>query len=117
MLHVDEGAGAAELLGFGDDVLADGGLAGGFRAVDLGDAAARDAADAEGDVQREGAGGDGFDRHVVGFAQAHDRAVAVALGDIAEGFIQGDLAGGVFGFVGLHRGHGGGFFGHRELQF
>ncbi len=53
MLHVDEGTDAAELLGLGDDVLAKGGLAGGLRAVDFDDAAARHAAHAEGDVERD----------------------------------------------------------------
>ena len=48
---VDVGGGAAQLLRLRDDVLREGGLAGRLRAVDLRDASARDAADAEGDVQ------------------------------------------------------------------
>jgi hypothetical protein len=61
VLHVDVGADAAELLGFGDDVLAEGGLAGGFGAVDFDDTAARHAAHAQRDVERDGAGGNGLD--------------------------------------------------------
>ena len=45
-------------LGLGDDVLADGGLARRLRAEDLGDPAARDAADAEREVERDRAGRD-----------------------------------------------------------
>ena len=41
--------------GLGDEVLAEGGLAGGFGAEDFDDAAFGDAADAEGDVEAEGA--------------------------------------------------------------
>ena len=52
MLGIDEGGDAAALLGFGDDVQRQGRLAGGFRAVDLDDAAAWHAADAERDSSR-----------------------------------------------------------------
>ena len=93
MFHVDIGCRSAQFLGFSHDVLAEGGLAGGFRAIDLGDAAARDAADAQGDIQRERAGRDGFDRHMVGIAQQHDRAFTVTFGDVAQGFVQHDPAG------------------------
>ena len=50
VLHIDKGAEAAALLGFGDDVLADGGLARRFGAVDFDNASARHAAHAQGDV-------------------------------------------------------------------
>jgi hypothetical protein len=59
---IDEGGGAAELRWhFGNDLEGEGGFAGGFRAVDFDDATARQAADAEGDVQAQRAGGDGLD--------------------------------------------------------
>ena len=61
VLGVDEGAGAAELLHLGDDLQRERGLARRFRAVDLDHAAARQAADAERDVQAERAGGDDLD--------------------------------------------------------
>ena len=61
VLGVDEGADAAALLRLGDDVERQRGLAGRLRAVDLDDAAARQAADAERDVEAERAGGDDLD--------------------------------------------------------
>jgi hypothetical protein len=61
VLGVDEGAGAAELLHFGDDLQRQRGLARRFRAVDFDDAAARQAADAQRDVQAERAGGHDLD--------------------------------------------------------
>ena len=60
------------------------GFAGRLRAVDLDDAAARQAADAERDVETERAGGDDFDRFVDLVAHAHDRALAELLFDLAE---------------------------------
>ena len=61
VLGVDEGADAAALLGLGDDVQRQRRLARGFRPVDLDDAAARQAADAERDVEAERAGRDRLD--------------------------------------------------------
>ena len=58
VLGVDERRDAAGALGVGDGVQRERGLAGGLRAVDLDDAAAREAADAERDIQCDGAGGD-----------------------------------------------------------
>jgi hypothetical protein len=65
-------------------VLADGGFAGGFRAEDFGNASARDAADAEGDVERERTGGDGFDDQVMSIAETHDGAFAKAFIQVAQ---------------------------------
>ena len=48
MFHVNKGRHVAHPLGFGDDVLAEGRLAGRLGAKDLGDATARDVAAAEG---------------------------------------------------------------------
>ena len=56
VLGVDEGGDAAGLLHLRDDLQAQRGLAGRFRTVDLDDAAARQAADAERDVEAERAG-------------------------------------------------------------
>jgi hypothetical protein len=87
VLGVDEGADAAGLLGLGDGVERQRGLAGGLRAVDLDDAAAREAAHAERDVERHGAGGDR--RHVLHqrllVAEPHDRALAERLLDRRDG--------------------------------
>ena len=101
MLGVDEGGGAAHALRLGDDVQRERGLARRLRAVDLGDAAARDAADAERDVERQRAGRD--DRDLVQGAalpQAHDRALAELAVDGREGQIEGLAA------VALHFSHG-----------
>ena len=64
VLGVDEGADAALLLGLGDDVQRQRGLARAFRAVDLDDPALGQAADAERDVEAQRAGRDRFDLHV-----------------------------------------------------
>gem|GEM_PF-5336982 len=89
MLHVDESGNAARPLGLGDDVLADGGLAGALGAIDLGDAPAGDATDAQGNVEGEGAGGDRLHMEVAGLSQLHNGALTVALVDILQGGFQG----------------------------
>ena len=81
VLDVDEGGDAAALLRLRDDVLADGGLARRLRAEDLGDPAARDAADAEREVERDRARGDGVDRLPLGGPELHDRAATELLLD------------------------------------
>ena len=55
VLRIDEGAGAAKLLRLGNGVQRQRRLAGAFRAVDLDDPPARQPADAESEVQSEGA--------------------------------------------------------------
>ncbi len=90
MLRVDEGAGAALLLRLRDRVQRQRGLAGGFRPVDLDDAAAGEAADAKRDVQRQRARRDdlgGIDR--LALAEAHDRALAEGALDLAERRVEG----------------------------
>ena len=90
VLGVDEGRGAALLLHLRDHRQRERGLARGFRTVDLDDAAARQPADAERDVQAERAGRHHLDvlRHLV-LAQAHDRALAELLFDLGQGRLQG----------------------------
>ena len=56
MFGIDICAHAAGLLRFGDDMQRQGGFAGGLRAVDLDYAAARHAADTEGDIETERSG-------------------------------------------------------------
>ena len=90
VLGIDEGADAALLLRFGDGVQRERGLAGGFRPVDLDHAAARQAADAERDVEPERAGGDRLDVHrLVVLAELHDRALAEGALDLGERGIKG----------------------------
>src|SRR3546814_8320976 len=85
MFGVDEGTGAALLLRLGEDVQRQGRLARAFRAVDLDDAAARQAADAERDVEAERAGRHRLDvDHVIALAALHDRAFAEGTLDLAE---------------------------------
>ena len=70
-----------------------GGLAGGFRAVDFGDASLGDAADAEGQVEGQGAGGDDFggvDR--VGLTKPHDGAATVVSFNLSKGYFPGHSA-------------------------
>ena len=64
----------------------------GFRAVDLDDAAARQAADAQRHVQRDGSGRDDRDRLTHLVAEAHHRTFAVILLDLCEGELEGFLA-------------------------
>ena len=66
------------------------GLARRFRAVNLDHAAARHAADAERVVDADRAGGDGLDgANPTLLAQAHDRAFAELLFDLADGQLEG----------------------------
>jgi hypothetical protein len=85
VLGIDEGTDAALLLGFGDGVQSERGLAGGLRPVDFDDAALGQAADAERDVetQRTGRNRLDLDRLLV-LAQAHDRALAERPFDLRE---------------------------------
>src|SRR3546814_3287195 len=89
MLGVDEGAGTAGLLGLGDHVQRQGGLARTLRPVDLDDAAARQAADAQADVEAERAGRHGLDLDGAGVgAELHHRALAERALDLAERGLQ-----------------------------
>ena len=85
VLDVDERGDAAGALRLGDDVLAERGLARRLRTEDLGDAAARDAADAEREVQRDRARRDRVDRLALPGAELHDRAAAELLLDREDG--------------------------------
>ena len=53
MLGIDEGAGAADLLHFRDDLQRQRGFAGGLRPVDFDDPTAGQATDAQSDVQTQ----------------------------------------------------------------
>ena len=92
MFHVDEGAHPAKLLRLGDNVLANGGLSGRFRAVDFGDPPAGDPANAQRDVQRERSGRDRLHCQMIGFPKAHDRPFAETFADLAQGAVQRGLS-------------------------
>jgi len=90
VLGVDEGAGAALLLGLGHHLQGERGLAGGFRAVDLHHPPLGQAAHAQGHVQAQGAGGD--DLQVLddaAVAHLHDGALAELLLDLGQGRAEG----------------------------
>ena len=82
---VDEGAGAAQLLGLTDDVERHRRLPRGFGPVDLDHPAPRQAADAKRDVEPKRAAGDGlgFD-DACAFSELHDRALAEGPFDLAQ---------------------------------
>jgi hypothetical protein len=98
VLGIDERADAADLLHLGRHLQRERGLAGRFRAVDLDHATARQAADAQRDVQAQRAGGHDLDvlDHLA-CAQAHDRALAELLLDLGQGGLQG------LGLLGVQR--------------
>ena len=80
--------GEGSIMRLGDDVLAERGLAGALRAVDLDDASAGDASDAERQVKGQRAGGDHVDVQVACLPQAHDRAFSIPLLDAAQRRLQ-----------------------------
>ena len=103
VLGVDERGDAAGGLGVGDRVQRDGGLTRGFRAIDLDDPAAREAADAQRHVQGDRAGGDDGDRLADLVAEPHHRAFSVVLLNLCERQFEGFLAvRGLRHGVGLH---------------
>ena len=90
MLGVDEGRDPAQPLRLGDDVERERRLARRLRAVDLGHAPARQAADAEGGVERQRAGrddGDLLERPAR--AQPHDGALAELSLDLRDRQLEG----------------------------
>ena len=91
MLGVDEGGGAARLLRLGDDVEREGRLARAFRAVDLDDPAAGQAADTERDVEAERAGRHHLHLHLLARSQLHRAALAEGAVDLRQGGVEGFL--------------------------
>jgi hypothetical protein len=89
VLGVDVGRGAAQLLGLGHHVQAQGRLARGLGPVNFNDAAARQSADAQDHVQRQGARGDHVHLHLGRlFAQLHNGLFAVLFLDGGHGQLQ-----------------------------
>ena len=106
VLGVDEGAGPAELLRLGEHVVDERRLAGGLRPEDLDDAPARDAADAQREVERERAGRDRGDANLGALvAHAHDGALAELALDLRQRALEGRRAGlrGLLVFCRAHR--------------
>ena len=92
VLRVDERGDAALLLHIGDRVERERRLSGRLGSVDLDDAATREPADAEGDVEGDRAGGDHLDGRALVAAQSHDRALSELPVDLGEGRFEGLLA-------------------------
>src|SRR5215471_16066793 len=88
MLGVDEGADAPAALRLRHHVVDERRLSRGLGSVDLDDPTARKAADAEREVERERAGGDGADRDLWAVAHAHHGSLAELPLDLAERDIQ-----------------------------
>ena len=84
VLGVDECRDAAGALRVGDGVQRERRLARGLGAVDLDDAATREPADAERDVEGDRAGRDDLDGGAIFAAEAHDRALAELAVDLRE---------------------------------
>ena len=84
VLGVDVGGDVARLLRLGHDVERERRLARRLGAEDLDDATARDAADADGRVERERGRRDGRDVDHLFVAEAHDRTLAEFLFDVRE---------------------------------
>jgi hypothetical protein len=93
VLGVHERGHAAELLGLGDDLQRERGLARRLGTEDLDDAAARHTANAEGIVEADRPGGNGGNGGGgVLLAQAHDCALAELLLDLPDGHLDGPEA-------------------------
>ena len=88
VLGIDVGTGAAIALRLGHNMGSEGGLARGFRAVDLGDPASRQATDTERKVEGQSAGGHRLDGHRRLVAHLHDGALAELLLNLAERHVQ-----------------------------
>src|SRR3954452_20990751 len=92
MLCVDEGEDAAAPLRLGDHVVDECRLTGRLRPEDLDDAAAREAADPEREVERQRSSRDRSDRHRGTVAHLHDGALAERPLDLPEGGVESLLA-------------------------
>jgi hypothetical protein len=104
-----EGCHPAEHLRLRDHLQRQRGLARGLGPEHLDDAAAGDAADAEGVVDADGTGGDGGNRgDGLLLAQTHDRPLAELLLDLSDGSLDGTGA-----FTHIVCGHAGSFCPHR----
>ena len=89
MLGVDEGAGAAQLLHFGNDLQGERGFTRGLGPEDFDDPAARQAAHTERDIEAERPGGDDLDVVLdAGIGQTHDGALAELLFNLGQGGAQ-----------------------------
>ena len=93
MFGIHESGRTAGFLDFGDDMQGERGLARGLRSVDFHDPTPGQAADAQGQIQSEGASRHGNDiAGCLAIAHAHDRALAKLFFDLTQCGRQGLLA-------------------------
>ena len=92
VLRVDEGTDASASLRLRDHVVDESRLAGGFRAEDLDDPAARKPSDPEGEIESERARRNGPDRDGCMVVHLHHGALAELALDLAESDVQSLLA-------------------------
>jgi hypothetical protein len=85
MFGVDKRGDPSAPLSVGYRVQRDRRFPGGFRAVHLDYPSARQATDAQGHVQCDGAGGNHLDRSAALLTEAHHRALAALLLDLSQG--------------------------------
>ena len=89
VLCIDKCGKSSCLLCLCNHVEGDGCLTGGFGAVNLDDASARDASNAKGNIERQDAGRYHLNIHIcLGFAKTHDRALAMIFLDLLERVFQ-----------------------------
>ncbi len=91
VLGIDESTGGAELLRFGNDRQGQSGFTRGFRTVNLDDPASRQTANAQSNVQAQGAGGNGRNRLAILIAHTHYGTLAELTFDLTQGRSQGFL--------------------------
>ena len=88
MLGIDKGYDSTKSLGFSQNLERQGRLAGGLGAINLDDAATRDATDTQSVVERDGSGWDGLNLIVgASITELHDGALAKTLLDLGGGFL------------------------------
>ena len=91
VLGIDESRDTASLLRFRHCVESERGLAGTFRTINLDDAALRQTANTQGNIQPQRTGGNRFDIHVRTLAELHHGALAECLVDLAQRGLNGLL--------------------------
>ena len=105
MLSIDKGRHTTTPLHLSNGMQGERGFTGAFRAVNLNNAAFGITA-AQGEIQGERTGGDGFNPHAGGIPQAHDRTLAEVAFDLIQHQTQGLFTLSSGSLVGLGIGHG-----------
>ncbi len=88
VFHIDKSRQPTAFLGLGNHMQTERRLPAGFRAVNFDHAPTRDAAHAQGNIQAQRARWNDIDGHMRRIPQAHNRAIAKALGQVLQGGVQ-----------------------------